>query len=219
MRDRKTLLPRRTLVFQIFNDFERRRQPFPAGGTFVPRCNHAKRARPCGQRLTVCDHDDTIAKYGVNGSGRRPMISAGSTEIAEVSTRGDISGKTSKWSGRRDSNSRPLAPHASALPGYATARTRERSASRMAWDDASGFFSVLNNRSDRVTPRENRGRDIKLEGKNVRPSAYLPHIRFACRPSSSRTTWSRPRRRQLPGARRFVRAWAPPKTSLDSRAY
>src|SRR5208283_436628 len=33
-----------------------------------------------------------------------------------------------KWSGRRDSNSRPLAPHASALPGYATARTRERSA-------------------------------------------------------------------------------------------
>ncbi len=27
-----------------------------------------------------------------------------------------------KWSGWRDSNSRPLAPHASALPGYATAR-------------------------------------------------------------------------------------------------
>src|ERR1017187_7924571 len=33
-----------------------------------------------------------------------------------------------KWSGRRDSKSPPLAPHASALPGYATARTRERSA-------------------------------------------------------------------------------------------
>src|SRR5271170_5767609 len=33
-----------------------------------------------------------------------------------------------KWSGWRDSNSRPLAPHASALPGYATARTSERSA-------------------------------------------------------------------------------------------
>ena len=29
-----------------------------------------------------------------------------------------------KWSGRGDSNSRPLAPHASALPGYATARTK-----------------------------------------------------------------------------------------------
>jgi len=27
-----------------------------------------------------------------------------------------------KWSGRRDSNSRPLAPHASALPGCATSR-------------------------------------------------------------------------------------------------
>ena len=27
-----------------------------------------------------------------------------------------------KWSGRRDSNSRPLAPHASALPGCATPR-------------------------------------------------------------------------------------------------
>jgi hypothetical protein len=35
----------------------------------------------------------------------------------------------SKWSGWRDSNSRPLAPHASALPGYATARTSEGSAS------------------------------------------------------------------------------------------
>ena len=33
-----------------------------------------------------------------------------------------------KWSGWRDSNSRPLAPHASALPGYATARTSEGSA-------------------------------------------------------------------------------------------
>src|ERR1700675_4863604 len=29
-----------------------------------------------------------------------------------------------KWSGRRDSNSRPLAPHASALPGCATSRTQ-----------------------------------------------------------------------------------------------
>src|ERR1035441_3447496 len=28
-----------------------------------------------------------------------------------------------KWSGRRDSNSRPLAPHASALPGCAASRT------------------------------------------------------------------------------------------------
>jgi integrase len=31
-------------------------------------------------------------------------------------------GTGEKWSGWRDSNSRPLAPHASALPGYATAR-------------------------------------------------------------------------------------------------
>lgn len=30
------------------------------------------------------------------------------------------------WSGRRDSNSRPLAPHASALPGCATPRTEGR---------------------------------------------------------------------------------------------
>lgn len=46
-----------------------------------------------------------------------------------------------KWSGRRDSNSRPLAPHASALPGYATARTRERSGSRIACSEASAFFA------------------------------------------------------------------------------
>src|SRR5690554_3829523 len=32
----------------------------------------------------------------------------------------------SNWSGRRDSNSRPLAPHASALPGCATPRHKLR---------------------------------------------------------------------------------------------
>lgn len=35
------------------------------------------------------------------------------------------------WSGWRDSNSRPLAPHASALPGCATPRTEKRSISRL----------------------------------------------------------------------------------------
>ena len=33
------------------------------------------------------------------------------------------------WSGRRDSNSRPLAPHASALPGCATPRPRHAQSS------------------------------------------------------------------------------------------
>jgi hypothetical protein len=33
---------------------------------------------------------------------------------------------SSSWSGRRDSNSRPLAPHASALPGCATSRPEDR---------------------------------------------------------------------------------------------
>src|SRR5690606_33445501 len=33
--------------------------------------------------------------------------------------------ETDIWSGRRDSNSRPLAPHASALPGCATPRKKK----------------------------------------------------------------------------------------------
>lgn len=39
------------------------------------------------------------------------------------------------WSGRRDSNSRPLAPHASALPGCATPRLKNR--------DITRFFLIV----------------------------------------------------------------------------
>src|ERR1017187_978480 len=44
-----------------------------------------------------------------------------------------------KWSGRRDSNSRPLAPHASALPGCATSRLEKQwmDFSTRSVDDAS----------------------------------------------------------------------------------
>src|ERR1017187_492603 len=38
-------------------------------------------------------------------------------------TKGNFRSSSESWSGRRDSNSRPLAPHASALPGCATSRT------------------------------------------------------------------------------------------------
>ena len=45
------------------------------------------------------------------------------------------------WSGRRDSNSRPLAPHASALPGCATPR---RSRNYRQWRRASNGKHVAN---------------------------------------------------------------------------
>src|SRR6202789_2597705 len=42
----------------------------------------------------------------------------GTTEVTSASRK--------YWSGRQDSNLRPLAPHASALPGCATPRPRDR---------------------------------------------------------------------------------------------
>jgi len=43
----------------------------------------------------------------------------------------------------RRTSSRPLAPHASALPGYATARTEEGSASGNRRNEASAFFGEM----------------------------------------------------------------------------
>jgi hypothetical protein len=43
------------------------------------------------------------------------------------------------WSGRSDSNTRPLAPHASTLPGCATPRLTLDYISSMIWNDLRVF--------------------------------------------------------------------------------
>ena len=68
-----------------------------ASGWRGPRFSHGCAAAPRGE---LRDSRIANAAAGVS-SRRRPEC---------------------RWSGRRDSNSRPLAPHASALPGCATAR-------------------------------------------------------------------------------------------------
>jgi hypothetical protein len=47
------------------------------------------------------------------------------------------------WSGRQDSNLRPLAPHASALPGCATPRPRGRMIAQMALGNANSAAQNL----------------------------------------------------------------------------
>src|SRR3982074_3482581 len=47
-------------------------------------------------------------------------------------TQGEPEPRVSNWSGRQDSNLRPLAPHASALPGCATPRPRDRMIAQMS---------------------------------------------------------------------------------------
>ncbi len=60
-----------------------------------------------------------VARNDITGYGETPPQTPEDEPSRLVLTPVDTGGK---WSGWRDSNSRPLAPHASALPGYATAR-------------------------------------------------------------------------------------------------
>src|SRR5712672_2452223 len=47
------------------------------------------------------------------------------------------------WSGRQDSNLRPLAPHASALPGCATPRPRDRMIAQMGFENSSAACPTM----------------------------------------------------------------------------
>src|SRR2546423_15368474 len=76
-----------------------------------------------------------------------------------------------QWSGWRDSNSRPLAPHASALPGCATPRRRadytaaiEGSADEQAADRHQLLAHLHERHLGGLGPRESPLRRGRLEG-------------------------------------------------------
>ena len=71
------------------------------------------------------------------------------------------------WSGREDSNLRPLAPHASALPGCATSRPDESAVRGFKKRRASYSKTAVGCRADRL-----KWGDIKRAGRGAPAFAY-----------------------------------------------
>ena len=147
----------------------------------------AQRVEPGGEDPVVVGEENAHAST----SRSRPD----SGRIAQKETPGRAGGSSSNgkenWSGRLDLNQRPLAPHASALPGCATPRPES------AEPDYRDAPRPFNGNSPRVTPSR-AGRPPRARSARAAPPASLAQHRT--RSSRMRPRSCTPVRRE-PGSR------------------